>query len=358
MPSMEIQAESPTATLRPESVYITVTYIEPINVRSGPNSVYYPVVGMLPIGATAPALGRSLAGEWVQILFPEASDGSGVGWVYVNLVTISAGVLHVIEPPPTVMPSFFVTLNPAYAISLQPEPTNTRAETFTPPSTLSIPTYTNAISEDRKISPGVIILFLGWPGIAWCFDGVSEKVSLISTMARKSNCHFARFHRFANGWQLPFLLLFLLSCHRHSQYLPSNPPDQSPRSLELRKVLRLLYMRTGISSGFFLVRTLTCMIRWASCLPAKRHLPWVIPWMENGFKSSTLVLQEEKVGYMRLLSECCEVQGCLFFSTLPPQLHVQRPQSIQPRRHFSDLQLTPATPGYLHRTIPAGNSVL
>lgn len=165
LPSIEIQAQSPTATIRPESVFITVTYIEPINVRGGPNSVYYPVVGTLPIGATAPALGRSLAGEWVQILFPDASDGSGVGWVYSNLVTVSPGVLHVIEPPPTVMPAFFVTLNPAYAVSLQPEPTSTRAATFTPPGTLSIPTYTNAISENRIISPGAVVLFLGGVGL-------------------------------------------------------------------------------------------------------------------------------------------------------------------------------------------------
>jgi hypothetical protein len=164
-PSMGIQAESPTATLRPESVYITVTYIEPINVRAGPNSVYYPVVGSLPIGATAPALGRSLAGEWILIIYPEASDGSGVGWVYVNLVTVSPGVLHVVEPPPTVMPSFFVTLNPAYALSLQPESTATRMATFTQPGPLSIPTYTNRISGDRKFSSGALILLLGGVGL-------------------------------------------------------------------------------------------------------------------------------------------------------------------------------------------------
>ena len=160
VPGGTIQAESPTATLRAESVYITVTYIEPINVRGGPNSVYYPIVGTLPIGATAPALGRSLAGEWIKILFPEASDGSGVGWVYVNLVTISPGVLHVVEPPPTVMPSFFVTLNPAYAVSLQPGPTSTRLATFTAPGPLSIPTYTNRISEERKFSSGGLIIIL------------------------------------------------------------------------------------------------------------------------------------------------------------------------------------------------------
>jgi hypothetical protein len=166
VPGGTIQAESPTATLRAESVFITVTYIEPINVRGGPNSVYYPIVGSLPIGATAPALGRSLAGEWIKIVFPEASDGSGVGWVYVALVTISPGVLHVVEPPPTVMPSFFVTLNPAYAVSLQPEPTSTRLATFTAPAPLSIPTYTNRISEERKFSSGgLIIIFLTVGGI-------------------------------------------------------------------------------------------------------------------------------------------------------------------------------------------------
>jgi len=41
----------------PSGVYITVTYADQINVRGGPNTVQYPVVGHLLPGAVAPALG-------------------------------------------------------------------------------------------------------------------------------------------------------------------------------------------------------------------------------------------------------------------------------------------------------------
>jgi Bacterial SH3 domain len=60
--------------------FITVTYIEPINVRTGPSSFDYPIVGSIPVGGTAPAIGRSPAGEWIQILFPAGPRGTG--WVY------------------------------------------------------------------------------------------------------------------------------------------------------------------------------------------------------------------------------------------------------------------------------------
>lgn len=169
IPVSAFQTESPTATLRPETVYITVTYIEDINVRAGPNSVYYPVVGVLPIGATAPAVGRSVASEWVKIIFPEASDGSGVGWVYATLVTLSPGLLPIVEPPPTVMPAFFSTYNPAYAVSLVPQSTATRPATFTAPAPLVVTTYTNPIGEDTKVSTGTIVLILGVIGLCGLF---------------------------------------------------------------------------------------------------------------------------------------------------------------------------------------------
>jgi hypothetical protein len=40
----------------PSGVYITVTYSDPINVRAGPSTVNYPVIGQLPSGAVVPAL--------------------------------------------------------------------------------------------------------------------------------------------------------------------------------------------------------------------------------------------------------------------------------------------------------------
>jgi len=156
---------SPTATLRPEAVYITVTYGEPINVRGGPNSVYYPVVGSLPVGAVAQALGRSLAGEWVQIVFPAATDGSGTGWVYSPLVTLSGGFLPVVEPPPTAIPVFAPTLDPDFITSLQPAATSTRPPTFTAPVPLVLPTFENPVTDRAGTSSGVFILILGGMGL-------------------------------------------------------------------------------------------------------------------------------------------------------------------------------------------------
>ncbi len=73
-------SETPTPPAETTSgMYITVKLDgEPqINVRQGPSSLAYPIVGTLPLGATAPALGRSPGGDWVQIQFDSAPDGKG-----------------------------------------------------------------------------------------------------------------------------------------------------------------------------------------------------------------------------------------------------------------------------------------
>src|SRR5262245_45818824 len=62
------------------SIYITVTYSEPINVRGGPSTIHFPIVGRLSPGDTAVALGTTLHREWIQIAYPGAPGG--VGWVY------------------------------------------------------------------------------------------------------------------------------------------------------------------------------------------------------------------------------------------------------------------------------------
>jgi hypothetical protein len=160
------QAETATLTPGVELVYITVTYVEPVHVRGGPNAVYYPIVGTLPIGAVQQAVGRSLAGEWVKIIYPEANDGSGVGWVYANLVTISPGFLPIMEPPPTAAPVIIKTLDPDMVASLQPPATPTRLATFTAPAPLVLPTYENPVDGGGGLSAGVLILILGGVGLA------------------------------------------------------------------------------------------------------------------------------------------------------------------------------------------------
>ncbi len=72
------------------SAYITQTYTEAINVRTGPSTVYYPVIGQLPIGATAPAIAASPSREWIEISYP-AGPG-GVGWIYAANVALSGSL--------------------------------------------------------------------------------------------------------------------------------------------------------------------------------------------------------------------------------------------------------------------------
>jgi hypothetical protein len=138
--------------------YITVTYIEPINVRSGPSSFDYPLVGSLPVGGTATALARSPAGEWIEIEFSDAPRGTA--WVYAANVTLSPPgfLLPIVEPPPTPAPVETATLNPTFVAAFQIVPTMTHLPTFTAPPPLAIPTYDNPVqtSSGRTIAAWVI----------------------------------------------------------------------------------------------------------------------------------------------------------------------------------------------------------
>lgn len=138
------------------SVYITVTYSEPINVRGGPNTVDYPIVGRLFPGDTAPALGTSPGREWVQISYPSAPGG--VGWVYAIYVTVTGGELLVVEAPFTPAPEVTVTIDPTLAAAFNFEPTPSRLPTFTPPPPLVVPQFTEAAAPSRAgVAPGIFV---------------------------------------------------------------------------------------------------------------------------------------------------------------------------------------------------------
>ena len=142
-------------------VIITVTYIEPINVRGGPNTVDYPIVGRLNVGETAQALGVSPKREWVQIAFP--TSPTGTGWVYAAYVTVSGGELQIIEPPPTSTPLVTATVDLTLAAACAVQPTQTRLPTFTPPPPLTVPTFTETGSASRRVF-GIFIVGLGLIG--------------------------------------------------------------------------------------------------------------------------------------------------------------------------------------------------
>ncbi len=131
--------QEPTVTGTPEGPTILVP--EQVNVRLGP-STDYEKVGVLIAGQTAPALGRSPGGEWIQILY--AGVPGNVAWVYAPFVVLETGqrLLPIIEPPPTPTPRVTATIDPTLAAQFnigQAPPT--RLPTFTPAEPVSIPTF-------------------------------------------------------------------------------------------------------------------------------------------------------------------------------------------------------------------------
>jgi hypothetical protein len=147
-------------------MFITVITDEPqINVRMGPGSAVYPIVGVLLRGATAPALGRSPGGDWIQIEFPGAPNNAG--WVYSPLVAVSPGTLRIVEPPPTPVPPPTSTIDPTLAAQFNIIPSPTRLPTFTPAPALTVPVYTEApsLGEASPVPLAGIILSLGLIGL-------------------------------------------------------------------------------------------------------------------------------------------------------------------------------------------------
>jgi uncharacterized protein YraI len=142
-----------------QGMYITVITEEPqINVRMGPSSSIYPVVGTLPTGSTAPALGRSPGGDWIQIEYAGAPNN--IGWVYSPLVQVSPGTLRIVEPPPTPVPPATATIDPTLAAQFKIVPTSTRLPTFTPPPSLIIPSYTETPVTDSADSVPLAVIIL------------------------------------------------------------------------------------------------------------------------------------------------------------------------------------------------------
>ena len=130
----------PTVTGSPPGATIVVIDNEQgfINIRSGPGTVGYNVIGVLIVGQQASALGRTLVGDWIQIAYP-AVEG-GIGWVWKDLVELQ-GSAPIIEPPPTVTPQTTPTIDPTLAAQFLVDIPPTSLPTFTPPGPLVIPTF-------------------------------------------------------------------------------------------------------------------------------------------------------------------------------------------------------------------------
>jgi uncharacterized protein YraI len=142
----------------PTGITVTVTYTDPINIRSGPSTVNYPIVGQLFPGEVVPALGVSPKREWILVSYP-----GGTGWVYASFVSISGGELQIVEPPPTPTPLATSTIDPTLAAAFNIQPTQTRMPTFTPPPPLEIPEFTDNAGS-RFGAAGILIVGLGLIG--------------------------------------------------------------------------------------------------------------------------------------------------------------------------------------------------
>ncbi|HEX9332047.1 MAG TPA: SH3 domain-containing protein [Anaerolineales bacterium] len=158
------QARAYQSAPTPTRVFITVANPpDGTNVRSGPSSVAYgPPIGHLNPGDTAPAIGKSPGGDWVQIEFP--SGPNGTGWVYSVNVVVSGGELRIVEPPPSPAPLITATIDPTLAAAFNIQPTQTRMPTFTPPPPLEIPQFADENTGRSFGASGIFIVGLGLIG--------------------------------------------------------------------------------------------------------------------------------------------------------------------------------------------------
>ena len=124
---------------------------------------YYDPIGIMAAGTSAPALGYSQDGNWIEIVYLGMQDG--VGWVYAPFVKISPGSLPKLAAPPTPAPLTTPTLNPTFVAAYGLQVVPTRLPTFTPPIPLKLPTFAPIAGSGTKVPYGLVIMVLALIGI-------------------------------------------------------------------------------------------------------------------------------------------------------------------------------------------------
>ncbi len=156
----------PTVTGSPVSAVAIVLDSEQgfANVRSGPGTLGYEVVGVLVEGQQVPVVGRTVVGDWLLIAYPGVP--SGVAWVWKDLVELR-GNAPVVESPATNTPRVTPTIDPTLAAQFLVNVQPTRLPTFTPPEPLSIPTFLPVTSQAApgNVPIGFIIIGMAVLGI-------------------------------------------------------------------------------------------------------------------------------------------------------------------------------------------------
>jgi uncharacterized protein YraI len=166
-----------TVTGTPEGVMATVLIDQPdpINVRSGPSTLFDKIGVLLP-GQRVSVKGRSVGGDWIMIDFPGVPGD--FGWVLAGLVVLSPGELQIIEPPSTPTPIVTQTINPTLAAQFITTPDPTRMPTFTPGDRLIVPTYADTFTSSflGKIPAGLVIFILaGMGGLLALFTFIKSR---------------------------------------------------------------------------------------------------------------------------------------------------------------------------------------
>src|SRR5512147_2908807 len=160
----------PTVTGTPPGAIAIVTMEQDqINVRSGPSSYDYPIIGVLIAGQQVPALGRTVGGDWVEIAYPGVPGG--VAWVWSALVEIQ-GTLPPVEPPPTPTPRTTPTIDPTLASQFIVDIPPTRLPTFTSPPPMvqpTLPADQPMGGSPARVPMGLLIIGMGVVGLFGTF---------------------------------------------------------------------------------------------------------------------------------------------------------------------------------------------
>jgi len=159
----------PTVTGTPPGAVIRVDLsLDQIEVYAGPSTYLYPAIGVMLAGQEAPALGRSVDQNWIQIYYPGV-PGS-VAWVYALYVSLNrGGSLPILESPPTPTPASTPTIDPTLAAAFIPAETATRLPTFTAPAPLVLPAFVDQSSDTNRIPIGLLIFGFGFVGALGAF---------------------------------------------------------------------------------------------------------------------------------------------------------------------------------------------
>lgn len=159
-PAQAQQSALQAATVTGTPTGPIVEILDEVNVRLGPG-VEYAKVGVLTAGQWAPAVGRSAAGEWIQIEYLGSPDG--LAWVYTPLVRVDppGASLPIVEPPSQPTPRISPTIDPTLAAQfIDLAPVSTRLPTFTPVDPLP-PSTPTPVESSRTTGFPPMLAILG-----------------------------------------------------------------------------------------------------------------------------------------------------------------------------------------------------